>query len=236
MNNDLNRAINKKNRLQTEVEQYTNKARDERKKIPFGQPNIIGRPDIYKRSKQLQQKAFKKMAELDKQINRIDMLERKEQFKNDNELIKDVHVVGNTGFATVGAKASVNNLEYFKDKLIKLEHANNEAKSYNKNRDKQNDRPMKTYGADITKLKNKIVYLESLEQKSEKDRLKMGDKILELIENGSVKQWAKKPIYYFVTGLKKVALEINDSGEFEISTRYPACSDEDIEYINNLLK
>ncbi|WP_159649462.1 hypothetical protein [Erysipelothrix aquatica] len=236
MSYELDRAVNKRNRLQNEVEQYTNEARDERRKIPLGQPNIIGRPDIYKRSKQLQQKAFNKMDELDKQNDRIEMLEHVEQFKDDNELIKDVHVVGKTGYATIGAKTSVNNIEYFKDKLYKLEQANEEAKTYNKTRDKNNDRPKKTYGADITKLKNKIAYLESLEQKSENDKKSMSAKTVELIENGLVKQWAKKPIYFFVSGLKKVALEINESGNFEISNRYPAYSDEDREYIYKLLK
>lgn len=43
------------------------------------------------------------------------MLEKVEKFKESNELIKDIHVVGKTGYATVGVKTSVNNLEYFKN-------------------------------------------------------------------------------------------------------------------------
>ncbi|WP_376715897.1 hypothetical protein [Enterococcus dongliensis] len=49
------------------------------------------------------------------------MLEKVEQFKNENELLQDVHVVGRTSYATVEAKTSVNNLQYFKQQLVELE-------------------------------------------------------------------------------------------------------------------
>ncbi len=42
------------------------------------------------------------------------MLEKVEDLQGKNELIKDVHVVGKSSYATVGAKTSVNNIDYFK--------------------------------------------------------------------------------------------------------------------------
>jgi hypothetical protein len=46
----------------------------------------------------------------------------------------------------------------------------------------------------------------------------------------------KTPTYYFVEGLRKVALEIDDNGEFKISKRYPPTSPKDIAFIEDLLK
>ncbi len=56
------------------------------------------------------------------------MLEKVEDFKEKNELIKDVHVVGKSSYATVGAKTSVNNIDYFKNELKELEKANEKQK------------------------------------------------------------------------------------------------------------
>ena len=57
-----------------------------------------------------------------------------------------------------------------------------------------------------------------------------------LIKNGLVTQWQKKPIYYFVKGLRKVALVLNESGDFEASKKYSPYSDSDIEFVEKLLK
>lgn len=71
----------------------------------------------------------------------------------------------------------------------------------------------------------------------EKDQSKIiGSKAQTLIDSGAVNQWKKKPIYYFVQGLRKVALELNESGEFFISSRYPAYSDSDKSFVAELLE
>ena len=64
----------------------------------------------------------------------------------------------------------------------------------------------------------------------------MSKKTKELIESGAVTQWKKKPIFYFVKGLRKVALEIDENGDFFISNYYPACTDLDKEFIKKLLE
>ena len=231
MTSQLEIANNKLNRLKEEQNGIMESIRKEKDLIPFGQPVIIGRRDIYKDLKRHYGKSIANSIEQDKQEKRIEMLEKVEEVKSENSTLKDVHVVGNSSYATVGAKTSVNNLEYFKVKLSDLEEKNKEAKAYNKTKPVVK---MKTLGTEITKLKNKIQVLEDMKAKDESKVL--SEHAESLIKNGLVTQWQKKPIYYFVKGLKKVALELNESGNFEISKKYSAYSDSDIEFVEKLLK
>lgn len=226
----LETAQRKLEKIRMEQKENSLNIRKEHDLIPFGQPNIIGRPDIYKKVKRHYEKGFKLIKEEKVQENRIDMLEKVKSFKEENDLLKDVHVVGKSGYASVGAKTSVNNLDYFKAKLTELLESNERVKAYNKTKPLIK---MKTLGADITKLKRKISLLEDMENKQNNQIF--NDKTQELIENKSVTQWKKKPIYYFVTGLRKVALEINENGDFYVSSRYPAVSEEDKNFITQLL-
>lgn len=226
----LEQAKGKLERLNNERASLGISIRKEHARIPFGQPNIIGRRDIYKDVNRKHAKSIKLLEETEKQELRIEMLEKVEKYKEENELINDVHAVGRSSYANVGARTSVNNLDYFRSKLEELVKENEEAKAYNKTK------PVikrKTKGAEITKLKNKISMLEDMQEKAENTELSAKTK--ELIENGDVNQWKKKPIYYFVKGLKKVALEIDDKGDFFLSSRYPAWKEEDNAFVKNLL-
>lgn len=223
-------AKNKLERIRSEQAGVQTTIRREHDLIPFGQPNIIGRPDIYKNVKRQYDKQRKLYEEEKKQENRVDMLEKVEDFKEDNQLLKDVHVIGKSAYATVGAKTSVNNIDYFKEKLAALEATNEQAKAHNKTKP---DRKAKTYGTEITKLKRKIASLEEMKVKN--DNQVLCDQTKELIESEKVKQWMKKPIYYFVTGLRKVAFEVDNEGNFYVSSRYPAYTEEDKSFINELL-
>lgn len=227
----LENAKNKLNRLKEEQNELMKAIRKEHDSIPFGQPNIIGRRDIYKDVKRYRAKSIANLIEQEKQENRIKMLEKVEEAKSENSNLKDVHVVGITEDATIGAKTSVNNLEYFKEKLAELEAKNEEAKKYNKTKPAVK---MKTLGTEITKLKNKIQMLEDMKAKDESKV--MSEHAQYLIASGLVTQWKKKPIYYFVKGLRKVALVLNESGDFEASKKYSPYSDEDIKFVEKLLK
>lgn len=227
----LENAKNKLNRLKEEQNGIMKAIKKEKELIPFGQPVIIGRRDIYKDLKRYYGKSIANSVEQEKQEKRIEMLEKVEEVKNENSALKDVHVVGNTSYATVGAKTSVNNLEYFKAKLVELEKRNEEAKAYNKTKPAIK---MKTLGTEITKLKNKIKTLEEMKSKDESKVL--SEHAQNLIASDLVTQWQKKPIYYFVKGLRKVALVLNESGDFEASKKYSAHSDSDIEFVEKLLK
>ena len=232
--NRVERSKNKLERLQNEQTQAFNRGKEEFSAIPFGQPNIIGRSNIYKKGQQAYDKAHKLQKEIDKQHDMIEKWENVEQFKNDNELVKDVHVVGKSRYATIGAKTSVNNLDYFKQKLTDLEKANEEAKEFNKLARKNNTTRAKTYGAEITKLKNKMANLEAMQERAKS--VQISEKSQKLIDSGAVTQWKKKPIYYFVKGLKKVALILNDEGDFVDKGRYSTWSTEDKKFVEELLK
>ena len=231
MTSQLEIANNKLKRLKEEENELMKAIRKEHDSIPFGQPNIIGRKDIYKDVKRYRAKSIENSIQQEKQEHKIEMLEKVEEVKSENSTLKDVHVVGNTSYATIGAKTSVNNLEYFKVKLSDLEEKNKEAKAYNKTKPVVK---MKTLGTEITKLKNKIKMLEEMKAKDESKVL--SEHAESLIKNGLVTQWQKKPIYYFVKGLRKVALVLNESGDFEESKKYSAYSDNDIEFVEKLLK
>ena len=183
-------ANNKLNRLKTEQDEIMKAIRKEKDLIPFGQPVIIGRRDIYKDLKRHYGKSIANSIEQDKQEKRIEMLEKVEEVKSENSTLKDVHVVGNTSYATIGAKTSVNNLDYFKAKLSELEEKNEQAKSYNKTKPAVK---MKTLGTEITKLKRKIQMLEEMKAKDESKVL--SEHAENLIAKGLVTQWQKKPIY-----------------------------------------
>lgn len=226
----LEKAIQKLEHIRNEQEETQKAIRSEHDQIPFGQPNIIGRPDIYKKVNKQYEKSRQLLQEEEKQKQTIEMLKKVETIKEENNALKDVHVVGKSGYATVGAKTSVNNIDYFKEKLEELERLNVEAKQYNKTKPEIKH---KTYGSEITKLKRKIAMLKEMQ---ERDKNKtVSEHTQKLIDDGLVNQWKKKPIYYFVKGLKKVALEINQDGNFEISKRYPAYSEDDQEFIRELL-
>ena len=231
MTTQLENANKKLNRLKEEQNGIMKAIRKEKDLIPFGQPVIIGRRDIYKDLKRYYGKSIANSIEQDKQEKRIEMLEKVEEVKSENQNLKDVHVVGVSGYATVGAKTSVNNLDYFKSKLAELEERNEEAKAHNKTKPVIK---MKTLGTEITKLKRKIQMLEDMKAKDESKVL--SEHAQSLIDDGFVTQWKKKPIYYFVKGLRKVALVLNESGDFETSKTYSAYSDEDIEFVEKHLK
>lgn len=226
----LEQAIKKLEHIRNEQEETQKSIRFEHDQIPIGQPNIIGRPDIYKKVNQQYDKSRRLFQEEKKQKQMIEMLEKVETFKEENDNLKDVRVVGKSGYATVGAKTSVNNLDYFKEKLEELERSNVEAKNYNKTKPEIRHQ---TYGSEITKLKRKIAMLEEMQEKDKNK--KVSEHTQKLIDDGLVNQWKKKPIYYFVKGLKKVALEINSDGNFVISKCYPAYSEDDQKLIKTLL-
>lgn len=230
MSTPFKQAQSKLERLKQEQKEVKQAIRKETANIPFGQPNIIGRRDIYKDVKRYYAKERKLAEEREKQEDRIAMLEEVEQFKQANQLVQDVHVVGKTECATIGVKTSVNNLDYFRQQLADLEQANEEAKAYNKTKPAVRK---KTYGTQITKLKRKIANLEAMQEQAEKTVF--STKTKELIESGAVTQWKKKPIFYFVKGLRKVALEIDEKGEFFVSPWYTPNNEEEESFVQHLL-
>jgi hypothetical protein len=76
MTSQLESAKNKLVALKEEQNGITEAIRKEHDLIPFGQPVIIGRRDIYKDLKRHYGKSIANSVEQDKQENRIEMLEK----------------------------------------------------------------------------------------------------------------------------------------------------------------
>ena len=219
--NSMQQAEGKLERIRAAREASERAARSEAHAIPFGQPNIEGRGDIYKHVQQEWRRAAHLADEEERAADRVDMLEKVEKFKENNGKLQDVRVVGRTGWASVGAATSVNNLDYFKDKLARMIADNEAAKAWNKS---HKDERKHTFGARITQLKKKIAYLEQMQEQVENTAI--SEHSQQLIDSGAVTQWQKKPVYYFVKGLRKVALTLDEHGDFQPSKRYPPMSDD----------
>jgi len=86
------------------------------------------------------------------------------------------------------------------------------------------------------KTRTKIEMLEKMVEKDKEDKNIMSDKVRELIELGYVNQWQKQPIYYFVKGLRKVALTIDENGDFKVSKKYPTKNENDKTFVEELIK
>jgi hypothetical protein len=217
----MERAAGKLERIRAAREASEQAARNEAHAIPFGQPNIEGRGNIYKHVQQEWQRAERLAQEETRAAERVDMLSKVEAFKEHHDDLQDVRVVGRTGWASVGAATSVNNLDYFRNKVVQLQAANDEAKAFNKT---HKGEKKETYGAKITRLKRKIAYLEHMQKQAESAPI--SEQSQQLIDSGAVTQWQKKPVYYFVKGLRKVALTLDEHGDFQPSKRYPPISEE----------
>ena len=79
MTTQLEIANSKLNRLKEEQDGIMKAIRKEKDLIPFGQPVIIGRRDIYKDLKRYYGKSIANSIEQDKQKKRIEMLEKVEE-------------------------------------------------------------------------------------------------------------------------------------------------------------
>lgn len=166
---------------------------------------------FFKKQNSIEDKAINLTKEIEQQEERVAMLKRK-QYKKENHLT-------NSG----GLQTSVKNIEALKQRIKKQEDdiAKGNVHNYSK--------------AYLRKDKKKLELLEQLKEQADKSENIMSAKTKELIDNGQVRQWQKKPIYYFVTGLRKVALIIDENGQFKVSNQYPTKTDEDLKHINNLL-
>ena len=65
---------------------------------------------------------------------------------------------------------------------------------------------------------------------------KTGEEILEkLVDSKKLTQWTKNQQYYFVKGLKKVAVKL-ENGELRLSKKYPPKNDNEKQYIKDLVE
>lgn len=220
-------AEKKLERLEKEIGEQTERVFSHQR-LTNGQPmnDKRGGAAFFKRQKQLEDKAINLSQEIEAQRERVERLRWKENFAKE----------GLT--PSGGLKKNVENLERWQERVERQEFI----RDYNK----ANKLPVGTpfeneqghlefyNSVRLKEAKETVKMLMELKEKSEQAESKMSGLTQELIESGAVNQWAKKPIYYFVKGLRKVALEIDENGEFKVSKRYPATTDAEHEFLEDL--
>lgn len=206
-NSRLGRARRKLDRLQGELEEATHAAFDHQRQTN-GQPmnDKRGGSAFFKRHEQLVDRAIAKTHEIEAQQDRIEKLEWQEANK-----------AAGLNRSGSGLDLSVSNIPRIKEEIEKF----NKGES--------------VYTRDtIRKYEKRLVELEAMADFANKTQLSPGAQ--SLVEQGLVNQWQKQPTIYFVKGLKKVALELNEAGEFEVSSKYSPKSAADQERVNELVQ
>lgn len=193
-----------------------------------GQPmnDKRGGKSFFKRQNQLEDKAFRLNREIQEQIERV------EQLRHNSELAE-------LGLDRNGNLIkSVKNLGKWKERVELHEYI----RDYNKSHGLKLGTPLEIdgqlewYSSSKYKVaKETVAMLENMVNETEQATEKMSEKANKLIETGAVTQWAKKPIFYFVKGLKKVALVIDNEGNFCISKQYPAKTEDELSFVETLL-
>lgn len=166
---------------------------------------------FFKRANQIENKIFRLLDEIKAQEERVESLKWKEENRESNAR-KGLNKYG-------GLDMSVENIPVIKEMIRKSD----------------NGEPVPVTRATILKYKKQLVVLEKVAKKSEENTSKMDSRTEVLIESGKVVQWKKKPIFYFVKGLRKVALVIDENGLFKVSAKYPVKTEEEQQVIDGLL-
>lgn len=86
----------------------------------------------------------------------------------------------------------------------------------------------------IERYRNELVKLEEMAKRSQ---VTLSPGAQKLVDEGAVNQWEKKPVFYFVKGLRKVAFEVDETGNFKLSNnpKYQPTTEEAEQRINELL-
>lgn len=87
----------------------------------------------------------------------------------------------------------------------------------------------------IRKYEKEVENLEKLKTTAEAATSRMGNHTQELIDSGKLNQWRKNPSIYFVKGLRKVALELQEDGTFVVSEKYAPSTESEKNMVSELL-
>jgi len=221
----LELANKKLERLESEIEKATQNL-FEHVRSANGQPmnDKRGGSSWFKRSEQLEEKNFDLMKQILDQKEYIEKLE--------NKKINDDAGLNANG----GLKVEARNLGAWEKRLSDQETA----KRINKENGNKVSMPVEIDGKEVVysfdkynKAHNAVMIIKDIQKLVE---VKLDPKFQEMVDSGKIKQWNKKPQFYFVTGLRKVALISNGKGQLTKSDRYYPYSENDINVVNELLK
>ena len=174
-----------------------------------GQPmnDKRGGASFMRKQEQIEGQVFSKMDEIRQQEERVERLEYQQHLKE-----MGLNRQGS------GLEMSVQNIPRIREELEKAERGES---FFTK-------ATLKRYQEELTRL-------EGISEQMGKTSIQPATQAL--IDEGLVNQWEKQPNTYFVKGLRRVALELTEEGEFQLSSqiKYHPKTDEERLKVDELL-
>ena len=207
-NSRLAQARRKLERLKGEQDEAISRAYSHQA-LTNGQPmnDKRGGASFMRKQEQIEGQVFSKMDEIRQQEERVERLEHQQHLKE-----MGLNRQGS------GLEMSVQNIPRIREELEKAKRGES---FFTK-------ATLKRYQEELTRL-------EAISEQMGKTSIKPATQAL--IDEGLVNQWQKQPNTYFVKGLRRVALELTEEGEFQLSsqTKYHPKTDEERLKVDELL-
>ena len=207
-NSRLAQARRKLERLKGEQDEAISRAYSHQA-LTNGQPmnDKRGGASFMRKQEQIEGQVFSKMDEIRQQEERVERLEHQQHLKE----------MGLNRQGT-GLEMSVQNIPRIREELEKAKRGES---FFTK-------ATLKRYQEELTRL-------EAISEQMDKTSIQPATQTL--IDEGLVNQWQKQPNTYFVKGLRRVALELTEEGEFRLSsqTKYHPKTDEERLKVDELL-
>ena len=207
-NSRLAQARRKLERLKGEQDEAISRAYSHQA-LTNGQPmnDKRGGASFMRKQEQIEGQVFSKMDEIRQQEERVERLEHQQHLKE-----MGLNRQGS------GLEMSVQNIPRIREELEKAERGES---FFTK--------------ATLKRYQEKLTRLEGISEQMGKTNIQPATQTL--IDEGLVNQWQKQPNTYFVKGLRRVALELTEEGEFQLSsqTKYHPKTDEERLKVDELL-
>ena len=207
-NSRLAKARRKLERLKGEQDDAISRAYSHQA-LTNGQPmnDKRGGASFIRKQEQIEGQIFSKMDEIRQQEERVERLEHQQRLKE-----MGLNRQGS------GLEMSVQNIPRIREELEKAKRGES---FFTK-------ATLKRYQEELTRL-------EAISEQMGKTSIQPATQAL--IDEGLVNQWQKQPNTYFVKGLRRVALELTEEGEFQLSsqTKYHPKTDEERLKVDELL-
>ena len=207
-NSRLAQARRKLERLKGEQDDAISRAYSHQA-LTNGQPmnDKRGGASFMRKQEQIEGQVFSKMDEIRQQEERVERLEHQQHLKE-----MGLNRQGS------GLEMSVQNIPRIREELEKAERGES---FFTK-------ATLKRYQEELTRL-------EGISEQMGKTSIQPATQAL--IDEGLVNQWQKQPNTYFVKGLRRVALELTEEGEFQLSsqTKYHPKTDDERLKVDELL-
>ena len=207
-NSRIAQARRKLERLKGEQDEAISRAYSHQA-LTNGQPmnDKRGGASFMRKQEQIEGQVFSKMDKIRQQEERVERLEHQQHLKE-----MGLNRQGS------GLAMSVQNIPRIREELEKAKRGES---FFTK-------ATLKRYQEELTRL-------EAISEQMDKTSIQPA--IQTLIDEGLVNQWQKQPNTYFVKGLRRVALELTEEGEFQLSSqiKYHPKTDEERLKVDELL-